>query len=81
MAQDTTDIYFKRNMGLPCKVLKVLRSYQGKENIVKIWEYISIKLYLNSNPLNESFKAKLTAEIKNYSNLMLKNNQEDPNPI
>lgn len=48
-------------MDIPCQVVKLLRSYQGNENIVKVWEYISIKLYLQSNPYNESFRSKITA--------------------
>jgi hypothetical protein len=61
MAQENTDVYFKRSLSLPCRVLKGLQSYQGKENVVKVWEYMSVKLYVLSNPPNESFKTKITA--------------------
>lgn len=81
LAHHSPDIYFRRTIALPCRLLRLLRSYQGREDIVKVWEYASLKLYLQAGPPDPLFAAKLTAEVKNYSNLMLTNSQQEPSPI
>lgn len=40
-----------------------------------------MKEYINSFSDNKNFKKKISAEIQNYSNLMLKNIQAEPEPI
>lgn len=55
------------------RILKCLTYYKGKENKVKIWEYVSMKEYINSK-IRESQNKKIINEIHNRTNLILKNN-------
>jgi hypothetical protein len=74
IGEDTSSVYERKNIGLPARILETIRNYKGKENINQVWKYVSLKEYVNSFTENDSFEKKIIAEIKNYSNLMLKNN-------
>jgi len=55
------DEHFPKNIDIPLRILKTLKGYCGKDNIVKIWEYASIKEYTLGFPSCPAFSNKIIA--------------------
>ena len=67
-----------KTVSIPLRILEGLAHYKGKENIVKVWEYLSTKEYSSAFTERSQINSRTLAEIKNHSNLLLKNNEEPP---
>lgn len=49
--------------------------------MVHVWEYVSKKEYIDAFPQDSAQQTKITVELQNYSNLLLKNNQDWKYPL
>ena len=67
--------YFPKGPATAVNILNGVSRYQGKENPVKVWEYLSLKAHLQAFPEQPLIGKRTQAEIKNYSNLLLANNE------
>lgn len=81
IGKEYSNAFEHKTISEPIRVLNTLKNYEGEQNLVKIWEYISMKEYIDAFPQNSSQRNHITAEIKNYSNLILKDNQEEKFPL